>query len=107
MDCFRIDTILKPAFSISARMAPAYPFFTASGLIMLKVRCATLTTPEIDLGPSTLYRPASRQPTVESARLSPCPAFRPALFSLLLLPPHPLTLRIKRHPRRQVANCAS
>src|SRR5580692_9325333 len=34
-----IETILNPAFSISARMAPAWPLRTASGLMMLNVRC--------------------------------------------------------------------
>ena len=32
-------TILNPAFSISARMAPVWPLRTASGLMMLNVRC--------------------------------------------------------------------
>jgi hypothetical protein len=35
-----IATNLKLAFQISARIALVAPFLTASGLIMLKVRCA-------------------------------------------------------------------
>src|SRR6185437_12732519 len=38
MDIRLMLTILKPAFSISARMAPVCPLRTASGLTMLKVR---------------------------------------------------------------------
>src|ERR1035438_4400185 len=41
MDAFLMATIWKPAFSISASMAPVKPLRTASGLTMLKVRCAT------------------------------------------------------------------
>jgi hypothetical protein len=39
MDIRLMATILNPAFSISARMAPVWPFRTASGLMMLNVRC--------------------------------------------------------------------
>src|SRR5260370_21309451 len=39
MESRLMETILKPAFSISARMAAAWPLRTASGLMMLKVRC--------------------------------------------------------------------
>src|SRR5271156_6151028 len=39
MDILLMETILNPAFSISARMAPVLPLRTASGLMMLNVRC--------------------------------------------------------------------
>src|SRR6185312_14826881 len=48
MDMRLMATILNPAFSISARMAPVCPLRTASGLTMLNVRCdKTLSWREI------------------------------------------------------------
>src|SRR6185437_103528 len=73
MDMRLMLTILKPAFSISARMALVCPLRTASGLTMLKVRwLKTLSWREICAISSVQAggesRPALVQPNVRWTR---------------------------------------